>query len=154
MLLHHSSRPLPRWIAPILGGVLGGVLLMPIAPKVLDSPNPPIQTAQLRPARESLRDDSFSDTNRNVAAFAIVALGAGIIGWSWKSKQTAPATSPNSSRWFGTGQSRSQRELVRLLHNDHQAAQRLVQQVQAKHPERSLDWCVEKVIYDLQRDRH
>ncbi|MBD2019412.1 hypothetical protein H6F43_04335, partial [Leptolyngbya sp. FACHB-36] len=46
-----------------------------------------------------------------------------------------------------------QRRLLTLLHDDRQAADRLLAQVKLRHPDRSTDWCVEKVIYDLERDR-
>lgn len=45
------------------------------------------------------------------------------------------------------------RKLLLLLHEDQQAAERLVQQATFKYPGKSADWYLEKVIYDLQRDR-
>lgn len=44
-------------------------------------------------------------------------------------------------------------KLVRLLNGDVLAAKRLIALAKAKNPDRSMDWCVEKVIFDLQRDR-
>lgn len=46
-----------------------------------------------------------------------------------------------------------QRKLLRLLHNDPDTANRLLSQVKMKNPNRSINWYVEKVIYDLERDR-
>lgn len=46
-----------------------------------------------------------------------------------------------------------QKQLLRLLHDDQATANRLLSQVKIKNPNRSIDWCVEKVIYDLERDR-
>lgn len=49
---------------------------------------------------------------------------------------------------------RHQRQkLLRILHNDRDAANRLLAHVKRKNPNRSIDWCVEKVIFDLKRDR-
>lgn len=48
---------------------------------------------------------------------------------------------------------RLQQKLVRLLHDDRAAASRLVAQAQIRYPGQSPNWYVEKVIYDLQRDR-
>lgn len=44
-------------------------------------------------------------------------------------------------------------KLLGLLQNDQQLASRLLFQVKMNNPDRSANWCVEKVIYDLQRDR-
>lgn len=44
-------------------------------------------------------------------------------------------------------------ELMKLLHQDCDLAWRLISQVKTKNPGRSIDWCVEKVIFDLERDR-
>lgn len=46
-----------------------------------------------------------------------------------------------------------QKQLMRLLHDDRNTANRLLSQIKVKNPSRSIDWCVEKVIYDLERDR-
>ncbi|WP_017316248.1 hypothetical protein [Mastigocladopsis repens] len=48
---------------------------------------------------------------------------------------------------------RLQQKLLSLLHNDWDAANRLLAKVKMKNPNRSVDWYVEKVIYDLERDR-
>jgi hypothetical protein len=47
-----------------------------------------------------------------------------------------------------------QQKLLTLLHNDSQAANRLLAQAQRKYPHKSPNWYAEKVIYDLQRDLH
>lgn len=46
-----------------------------------------------------------------------------------------------------------QAELIRLLHGDRAAAERLLHQAQIKYPGKSVDWYFEKVIGDLKRDR-
>ena len=45
------------------------------------------------------------------------------------------------------------KNLLSLLHDDRNTANRLVSQVKSNNPTRSINWCVEKVIYDLERDR-
>lgn len=45
------------------------------------------------------------------------------------------------------------RKLTQMLHGDRTATQRLVAKTQARHPDRDLVWCYEKVIADLERDR-
>lgn len=46
------------------------------------------------------------------------------------------------------------KQLLRLLHNDRDTASRLLAQVKLQNPSRSMNWAAEKVIYDLERDRH
>lgn len=43
--------------------------------------------------------------------------------------------------------------LMLLMHEDREAANRLLSRVKLNNPHRSVDWCADKVIYDLKRDR-
>ncbi|HEY9779246.1 MAG TPA: hypothetical protein V6D09_03785 [Leptolyngbyaceae cyanobacterium] len=45
------------------------------------------------------------------------------------------------------------KKLMRLLHDDRETANRLLSQAKLKHPNKSVDWYADKVIYDLERDR-
>ncbi|MBD2035878.1 hypothetical protein H6F76_12705 [Leptolyngbya sp. FACHB-321] len=73
---------------------------------------------------------------------------------------------PSTQRSFGTTAfhpangatftqaSRSlQRKLLRLVHDDHALAERLFTQATLRYAGNSPNWYVEKVIYDLERDR-
>lgn len=44
------------------------------------------------------------------------------------------------------------RELDRLT-RDHRVSLRLIERIEFSNPGRSKRWCVEKAIYDIQRDR-
>jgi hypothetical protein len=44
-------------------------------------------------------------------------------------------------------------KLERLVHSDKRAAERLAAQVAFSHPDKSEQWCWEKAIFDLERDR-
>jgi hypothetical protein len=46
-----------------------------------------------------------------------------------------------------------QMKLIKLLHFDRAAAERLVESARAKYPDRNEKWIWEKVILDLERDR-
>ncbi|NJN02982.1 MAG: hypothetical protein HC873_15070 [Leptolyngbyaceae cyanobacterium SL_1_1] len=50
-------------------------------------------------------------------------------------------------------QRQTRRELLRLTNGNQAVAQRLVERVREQHPDRSEQWCWEKAIYDIQRDR-
>jgi hypothetical protein len=44
-------------------------------------------------------------------------------------------------------------KLLRLVSHDTKLEQRLIDNLQQKYPNNSLDWCYEKAISDLERDR-
>ena len=46
------------------------------------------------------------------------------------------------------------RQLHNLLHSDREAADRIVAKVAASHPDKTHQWCYEKAVSDLLRDRH
>jgi hypothetical protein len=46
-----------------------------------------------------------------------------------------------------------QKRLLMLLSGDRQTANRLLNAAKARNPNNSIQWCAEKVIFDLQRDR-
>jgi hypothetical protein len=88
--------------------------------------------------------------------FAIVLIWA-VVAWLRRRSPPSLSRSPSrSSRSLGsTGGIRRQteRELLRLVNGHRPTALRLVAKVQEYHPGRSEQWCWEKAIYDLQRDR-
>lgn len=45
-------------------------------------------------------------------------------------------------------------ELLKLMNGDRKGANRLLEGVKKRNPGRSPQWCYEKVIFDLTRDRH
>jgi hypothetical protein len=49
--------------------------------------------------------------------------------------------------------SRQWRELLRLVHGDVATANRLIDCELKRNPGRSLDWCLDKALWQLQRDR-
>jgi hypothetical protein len=60
-------------------------------------------------------------------------------------KQKSQSRIPRTGNW---------RQLLTLVQGDAAAADRLVKYEQNRNPDRSVDWCVEKAIWQLQRDRH
>ncbi len=44
-------------------------------------------------------------------------------------------------------------EFLRLLNGDRPTANRLIALAKTRNPDKTIDWWVEKVIFDLQRDR-
>lgn len=46
-----------------------------------------------------------------------------------------------------------QNKVLLLLNGDRNTANRLLNLAKTRNPQKSVQWCVEKIIYDLQRDR-
>ncbi|PSR18338.1 hypothetical protein C8255_07830 [filamentous cyanobacterium CCP3] len=69
-------------------------------------------------------------------------------GYRINTPEPATTAPPRSVR------GRTQRELLRLVGGNRAVADRLVEQVQLRNPNHSEQWCWEKAIYDIQRDRH
>ena len=63
--------------------------------------------------------------------------------FSVPSLPTGPAGVPRATR----------QRMMRLVNGNQAVATRLVQRVRSQHPERSEQWCWEKAIYDIERDR-
>ncbi|NJL49322.1 MAG: hypothetical protein HC929_20090 [Leptolyngbyaceae cyanobacterium SM2_5_2] len=60
-------------------------------------------------------------------------------------------TAPSSKQSVNN---QTKRELLRLVGGNREVAERLVDQVQLRNPNHSEQWCWEKAIYDIQRDRY
>lgn len=45
-------------------------------------------------------------------------------------------------------------KLEKLCGSDYRLAQRLVEGIRVDHPDRSEQWCWEKAVWDMERDRH
>ncbi len=45
-------------------------------------------------------------------------------------------------------------KVLLLLHDDHAVADRLFAHVRGMNPKQSEKWCWDKVLWDLERDRH
>lgn len=67
--------------------------------------------------------------------------------------RSSTKSSRSSSKDFSQAKRSLQRQLLRLLHEDQATANRLFQQATLKYPGQTSNWYVEKVIYDLERDR-
>ncbi|MBW4517267.1 MAG: hypothetical protein KME11_18830 [Timaviella obliquedivisa GSE-PSE-MK23-08B] len=96
------------------------------------------------------------------AVLAIAALGSAGVGVALTAlhERNRPSTKRTSNSRFSIPSSSAranpklQRKLLRLLHEDARVADRLITQASFRYPGKAPDWYVEKVIYDLERDRH
>ncbi|MEM9923223.1 MAG: hypothetical protein AAF915_05625 [Cyanobacteria bacterium P01_D01_bin.50] len=94
--------------------------------------------------------------NGKILAFAAVGVGTAGIIWSLN-RQNKPFSTQSANRQgnisIEQANPRLRQELLRLVGGDHQTANRLVAGIKQSHPEKSINWALEKVIYDLERDR-
>jgi hypothetical protein len=94
----------------------------------------------------------------------LVCLGLGAVIWSIIYTSQASRSSPRRPEMAsrprfvnkgGLGRKgySLQKKLLRMLHHDQATVDRLLSSAELKHPGRSQQWYLEKVIYDLERDR-
>ena len=89
-----------------------------------------------------------------LAAVGGAAVGAVLIASSVKPlKQTGLNLGTKDAIGIDQASRKLQQKLMRLLHDDRDTASRLLSQIKIKNPNKSINWYVEKVIYDLERDR-
>lgn len=134
-------------LALVTVGAAGGLLgFQAIADTRLDEQRSPIQLSQALP--------QDTDNAGLVMAIAVTA-GAGLAVYTARNTARNRSQSARSPQAASLGQASGalQRKLLRLLHGDRQTATRLLNHAKLKYPDRSVNWCIEKVIYDLERDR-
>ncbi|AFY53567.1 hypothetical protein Riv7116_0992 [Rivularia sp. PCC 7116] len=94
----------------------------------------------------------------NTTILGLAAIGAGSAGliWSLKLRNKTLSAQYGSRRKdvsIEKANPRLRKELLRLVGGDSRTANRLVAGIKQSHPGKSINWVVEKVIYDLERDR-
>lgn len=99
----------------------------------------------------------------NFLVLCFVLILVTLIWWFWYEMQKQKRRrkrgaivlrSPKSGRsQKPTKDSSTKRQLMRLLHGDRQAVERLISSAQMNQPGKSQKWYEEKVLHDLDRDR-
>lgn len=86
---------------------------------------------------------------------ALILLGA-LAWWLNRRRSRRPRVLARTrSRTMGSLDSVPPRLMNKLdsLTRDRRVSERLIERIAFNHPRRSKRWCVEKAIYDIQRDR-
>ncbi len=149
-------------------GTLLGTNLLPMKGQLVEQPLAQLHT--VIPGSANLRLVADSSTNSPdlpeklggaelLLGLAAVAGTAGVIV-SARKQNSAPHRSSSNPTSNSTdiiridqASRKLQQQLLMLLHDDRDTANRLLSQVRMRNPHKSIDWYVEKVIYDLERDR-
>ncbi|MDW8200860.1 MAG: hypothetical protein RML75_06565 [Cyanobacteriota bacterium SKYGB_h_bin112] len=69
------------------------------------------------------------------------------------SRKSLEQVTPKNTGYWHEPKSSTVNELLTLTNGDRQLAERLVKSVQSRNPGQTAQWCWEKALYDLQRDR-
>lgn len=144
----------------------GGLLAAPVLPKPALQVKP--QAMQLT-ATGSAASEPESEVDKTavlgIALAGSAAIGVGLSLILDRSRSSKSATNfrsgfhsdagrqPHQTVSLDQANRRLQRKLLSLLHDNRGAAHRLLMQAWLKYPGKVPDWYVEKVIYDLERDR-
>jgi hypothetical protein len=131
-------------VSLVLTGIVGSLLVAEAMP----APN--AELMQIRPTTEEVREVN-GGAILGSAGIGIALTAAHELNRPAKQRSTPVRSHPTAKL---KANPRLQRKLQRLLPEDRRIADRLIAQMALKHPGQSTDWYVEKVIYDLQRDRH
>ncbi|MUG92347.1 hypothetical protein F7734_07715 [Scytonema sp. UIC 10036] len=101
--------------------------------------------------------------SQSALVLASVVAGSLIVGVALKgtgnksvsiTSASALGNKKNTSLILNQGSRKLQKKLLLLLHDDREAANRLLTHMMLKYPNKTADWYFEKAIYDLERDRH
>lgn len=92
-----------------------------------------------------------------IAIALLVALTSWLTGYRLPIRRgigsaSSGGRSPSIQRDRGVARS-TRKDLLRLVGGNAAVAQRLVRDLQAHNPGRTEQWCWEKAIYDIERDR-
>lgn len=97
-----------------------------------------------------------AEDNSGVGKLLTVALvggaTAGVI-LSTTNKRSDRNTTTTTTTQIDQASPKLRKQLLTLLHNDKETANRLVAQIKRNNPNQSINWAAEKAIYDLERDR-
>lgn len=102
-------------------------------------------------------DNAGNQIAENATILGLAAIGAGSAGVIWSLNRQNP-TSPQSVNRkddisIEQANPRLRKELLRLVGGDSRTANRLINGIKQSHPGKSINWTLEKAIYDLERDR-
>ncbi|PSB34570.1 hypothetical protein [Chlorogloea sp. CCALA 695] len=92
-----------------------------------------------------------NDPEGGILTTALVV--GGIAAGGYLATTKANTAKSNTDSPIDQASSKLQKKLLILLHNDRTTANRLLAHTKQSNPQKSVNWAMEKVIYDLERDR-
>jgi hypothetical protein len=141
-------------------GVVSSLLAVQLAPTIAQQVEQPV--AQLADSSSTTPIVVTQQDNQSTLWLVGAAVGGVAIGVALKERGNRQGSTTDSTSFKGQkagiisldqASRKLQKRLLTLLHDDREAAKRLLTQAQFKFPNKTADWYVDKVIYDLERDR-
>jgi hypothetical protein len=141
--------------------IIGSGFAEPALSASLPQPVPQVMQVGGRSVQET------EDSVNGLAVVCIALAGSAAIGLglsaiverkrpsklTWSPSTGGVVSRSASAAGFDQVSSNLQRKLLRLLHDDRGAANRLFAHTRLKYPGKAPNWYAEKIIYDLERDR-
>ncbi|MBW4665137.1 MAG: hypothetical protein KME01_13205 [Chroococcus sp. CMT-3BRIN-NPC107] len=125
---------------------------------IISTQLPVTSTQRLQLTQSQLLAQSYNPTSpennddgRRILTTALVVGGIATGGYLATKKANTAKSNTNSE--IDKASPKLQKKLLILLHNDRTTANRLVAYTKQTNPQKSVNWAMEKVIYDLERDR-
>lgn len=125
---------------------------------IISTQLPVTSTQRLQLTQSQLLAQSYNPTspenNDNGGRILTTALVVGgIATGGYLATKKANTAKSNTNSEIDKASPKLQKKLLILLHNDRTTANRLVAYTTQTNPQKSVNWAMEKVIYDLERDR-
>jgi len=141
--------------------LMGLGIISSFLPSLIFLPN----KTEINNASETLAQTSIlnTETSRNTQEqsddfgkiVGLTALGAGATSLAWYFNKSKTRSLSPAQKTFSVDRvnPKLRKKLLKLVYNNEQTANRLLTGASFSHPDRSIDWLADKVIYDLERDR-
>lgn len=133
-----------------LGAALATIVSTQIPLNIPDATtNQRIQVSQL--AISNPQEEDNGGIGKLLTVALVGGTAAGVILTTKKANKTSDR--PSTTTQINQASPKLRKQLLTLLHNDKETADRLVAQIKRNNPNQSTNWAAEKAIYDLERDR-
>ena len=131
---------------------IGAVLATIISTQLPVTSTQRLQLAQSLPLAEPYNPTSPENNDQSgIITTALVVSSIATGGYLATKKANIAKRNTNSQ--LDQASPKLQKKLLILLHNDSETADRLLAYTKQNNPQQSVNWAMEKVIYDLERDR-
>ncbi|TBR60275.1 hypothetical protein B4U84_05185 [Westiellopsis prolifica IICB1] len=148
-------------VLKVLGtGIVSSLLIFQFAPTITQRIEQPL--TQLADSSSTTPTLVTPQDNQSKLWLVAAVVGGVAIGVGLKNRGNRQASTTDSASFAGSktgiisfeqASGKLRNRLMTLLHDDREAAKRLFTQAQLKFPNKTADWYIDKVIYDLERDR-
>ncbi len=131
---------------------IGAVLATIISTQLPVTSNQRLQLAQ-SPLLTQPYNSTSQENDQDGAILTTALVVSGIAAGGYLATKKVNTAKANTDSPIDQASSKLQKKLLILLHNDRTTANRLLAHTKQSTPQKSVNWAMEKVIYDLERDR-